>query len=105
MYVNDDSIKFIKISSEHEEIFDSRFTIEGYPQVILANQEQFLYYMGLNEIDDVYEFINDKIDFKCKEIETMEHFDNFIEENVIYSKEKEKQEMEIRTKLFNIITR
>ena len=91
MYVNDDSIKFIKISSEHEEIFDSRFTIEGYPQVILANQEQFLYYMGLNEIDDVYEFINDKIDFKCKEIETMEHFDNFIEENVIYSKEKEKQ--------------
>ena len=91
MYVNDDSIKFIKISSEHEEIFDSKFTIEAYPQVILSNQEQYLYYMGLNEIEDVYEFINDKRDFKCREIETMDHFDNFIEENVIYSKEKEKQ--------------
>lgn len=90
LYKDNDKIKFIKISSVHYEIFEKYFYIESFPKVVLYNQKLFLMYSGLNEVDEVSDFISTKSNYQCTEIDSLERFDNFITENILFSYQKEK---------------
>lgn len=90
LYKDNDKIKFIKISSSHEEIFEKYFYIESFPKIVLYNQNLFLMYSGLNEVDEVSDFISTKSNYQCTEIDSLERFDNFITENILFSYQKEK---------------
>ena len=87
-YQNEHRIKFIKLSSTNEDIWNETFPdVIGYPTLYMYNQEQLLKYEGLFEKEYVYNFLS-KRNYECKEIETIEHFDNFITDNLIYPQYK-----------------
>lgn len=77
------SIKFIKLSSFTESVWNETFTnVTGYPTLYLYNQQQLLKYEGVYEKEPVITFIN-KRNFKCEEIISLDQFDMFIKNNFI----------------------
>ena len=91
---NDTSLKFSKIqSSLCEDIFKKyhQIKIPGVPTIYLYQKGRFFRQEGPRKKDNVISFIYRNKNFECKEIETLEELSNFINQDIIFNVNEEKQ--------------
>ena len=90
---NDTNIKFSKIQfSLCEEILKkySQIKIQGVPTVYLYQKGRFTRHEGPRNKENVMSFIDNIKNFKCNEISSLEELNTYINQDIIFSKDKEK---------------
>ena len=90
---NDTNIKFSKIQfSLCEEILKkySQIKIQGVPTVYLYQKGRFTRHEGPRNKENVMSFIDNIKNFKCNEISSLEELNYYINQDIIFSKDKEK---------------
>ena len=90
---NDTNIKFSKIQfSLCEEILKkySQIKIQGVPTVYLYQKGRFTRHEGPRNKENVMSFIDNIRNFKCFEISSLDELNTYINQDIIFSKDKEK---------------
>ena len=90
---NDTNIKFSKIQfSLCEEILKkySQIKIQGVPTVYLYQKGRFTRHEGPRNKENVMSFIDNIKNFKCFEISSLDELNTYINQDIIFSKDKEK---------------
>ena len=90
---NDTNIKFSKIQfSLCEEILKkySQIKIQGVPTVYLYQKGRFTRHEGPRNKENVMSFIDNIRNFKCFEISSLDELSTYINQDIIFAKDKEK---------------
>ena len=90
---NDTNIKFSKIQfSLCEEILKkySQIKIQGVPTVYLYQKGRFTRHEGPRNKENVMSFIDNIKNFKCFEISSLDELSTYINQDIIFAKDKEK---------------
>ena len=90
---NDTNIKFSKIQfSLCEEILKkySQIKIQGVPTVYLYQKGRFTRHEGPRNKENVMTFIDNIRNFKCFEISSLDELSTYINQDIIFAKDKEK---------------
>jgi len=90
---NDTNIKFSKIQfSLCEEILKKypQIKIQGVPTVFLYQKGHFTRHEGARNKVNVMSFIDSIKNFKCNEISSLEELSNYINQDIVFSRDKEK---------------
>ena len=91
---NDTSIKFSKIQFSLCENIFKRYTqlkLKGVPSIFLYRKGHFTRFEGPRSKDTVMSFINKIKNYECNEIRTLEELAQYINRDIIFSKDEEKQ--------------
>lgn len=89
VYFKNSGIKFIHLVKENESVYKGILSPATYPALFLIKKGIAIQYSGLYEVDDINDFINNKRSFEqCREISTVEHFDNLIEDKLQFANEE-----------------
>ena len=86
-----DDFIFIKIEGKVYNIIANKYSelkVKGVPALFIYNSNRFIKYNGFMNIENIYSFLFEKYEFDCKEINEGEYFNNFIEENIKFSKQR-----------------
>ena len=82
---------FLKIEGKVYKLIANKFSelkVKGVPSLFIYNSNKFIKYNGYMNIESIYSFLFEKYEFDCKEIKEGEYFNNFIEDNIKFLKQR-----------------